>query len=193
MHVPNRVFRPLPACLVNPSLVVREGASNGPRFGARFFFVFFFFYICMYGMTFSLTFLLAQLVQDTETVSLSLKIFFFLYGISFFFFFFFFQTQIERGEGDTKQQAWQIPTEKKWYLPAREKSLRFLARRQTSCGRYHFFSVGICHACCFVSPSPLSTWVIRRAFRGGADPLARVVLYLVTSNLKGNKLLKSFF
>ena len=26
--------------------------------------------------------------------------------------------------------------------------------------RYHFFSVGICHACCFVSPSPLSIWVI---------------------------------
>ena len=38
--------------------------------------------------------------------------------------------QIERGEGDTKQQAWQIPTEKKRYLPAREKPLRLLARRK---------------------------------------------------------------
>ena len=33
------------------------------------------------------------------------------------------RTQIERGEEDTKQQAWQIPTEKKWYIPARSLSL----------------------------------------------------------------------
>ena len=51
-------------------------------------------------------------------------------------------TQIERGEGDTKQQAWQIPTEKKWYLPAREKPLRLLARRQTSCEEIPFLFSG---------------------------------------------------
>ena len=51
-------------------------------------------------------------------------------------------TQIERVEGDTKQQAWQITTEKKWYLPAREKPLRLLARRQTSCREIPFLFSG---------------------------------------------------
>ena len=50
--------------------------------------------------------------------------------------------QIERGEGDTKQQAWQIPTEKKWYLPARKTPFRFLARRQTSCREIPFLFSG---------------------------------------------------